>query len=182
MNAIRRSISDSPNRYTSKLSQMLTDHMLSIGANSFRDAYMIKKENMETSNGNEYRALKNPSTKYPLFVVNRYTLSLYPNKEKYIQFFNERDMETIKYVIIGELLDGDKHYNISSKNDTSLEMFIKKLITKGTVKDVYDTMCKFGFDDETIENTAYIQIKNIDFFDAKCMDTLSTKQMSNYTE
>lgn len=184
LDAIRRYLSDEPNEYTYKISKMLTDYCLSIDANSFRDAYLIKKEMGKEYYGALYGKVYDridTSVKYNFLVFGNHVISLYPNKDKFSDAIGWND-EYCKYnadSITDEIMYyGNEKYNYTSKNRNSMFQYLYKLFRSGSILDVYHTLKKIGLDEDYLESWGInIKYKELDYWEAVRCDTVNTTKL-----
>ena len=184
LDAVRRYLSDEPNEYTYKISKMLTDYCLSIGADSFRDAYLIKKdmedEYYSVYRGNVYDRI-DTNIKYPFLIFRRHVISLYPDKDKFSVAIGWND-ESCKYnadTFASEIMYyGNEKYNFTSKNMNSMFQYLYKLFRNGSILDVFNILKKIGFDDEYLQSWDIdIQYKELDYWDAVRYDTVNSLKL-----
>lgn len=191
VDAIRRSLSDEPSEDKSKVSKMLTDYCLSIGANSFRDAYLIKKARKERKYSKVYDRI-DTSVKLPYLIINGYTISVNPDKDKFRDAvdWNDEWCKCNAEVFADEVKwnSYEGQYNSGgSKNTQSLFHYIYKLFRKGTVSEVRDALSKIGFTDEFIESfRVSFEVKELDYWDASRLNTVSSsvaeRNGANYSD
>jgi hypothetical protein len=186
LDAVRRYLSDEPNEYTYKISKMLTDYCLSIGANSFREAYLIKK-NMENEyydlqRGNVYDRI-DTNKKYTYLIVRKGVISLYPQKDKFSDAMGWDDEYCKSYAdsFAGEIMyDNEGRYNRSkSKNYNSMFQYLYKLFRVGTIAQVYETLKKIGLDDEYLKSWDIdMEYKELDYWEAVRYNTVNTAKLN----
>jgi hypothetical protein len=186
LDAVRRYLSDEPNEYTYKISKMLTDYCLSIGANSFREAYLIKK-NMENEyydlqRGNVYDRI-DTNKKCAYLIVRRGVISLYPQKDKFSDAMGWDDEYCKSYAdsFAGEIMyDNEGKYNRSrSKNYNSMFQYLYKLFRVGTIAQVYETLKKIGLDDEYLKSWDIdMEYKELDYWEAVRYNTVNTAKLN----
>lgn len=185
LDAVRRELSDEPNEYTYKLSQMLSDYCMSIGAKSFRDAYLLKKEMGKEYNqcGYVYDRI-DTSVKYNFIVVRNHVLSLYPNKDRFSDAMGwDNDMcQNYAEAFADEITQDydNKGYQYTSKNYGSMFHYLFKLIRKGSVLEVYNTLKKIGLDDEFLKSyNIELEIKALNYWGAVGYNTVNTFKSRN---
>lgn len=176
LDSIRRDLSDRPSDKNSKLLRMLTDYFRSIGATSFREGIRKKNELVD-----EYymsrRSMDDVDTQTPklVAVVNNSVVSLYPDKDRFIDTLSERWIENLRYTadaIAYEVLDNNeegKYHSYGSKNETSLFQYIYKMFRKGSVLDVYRMYRNLGVIDYVNEyRNAFVSVdlKELNYWDA----------------
>jgi hypothetical protein len=180
LDAVRRYLSDEPNEYTYKISKMLTDYCLSIGANSFREAFLIKND-MEKEYYSQYNHVYDridTSIKYNFLIFNGRVISLNPSKDKFSDAVGWND-EYCKYnadSFTDEIMYyGNEKYNFTSKNHNSMFQYLYKLFRNGSILDVLNTLKKIGFDDEYLKSwNIDVQYKELDYWDATRYNTVNS--------
>ncbi len=193
LDSVRRSLSDEPNKFTSKVIKMLTDYFVSIGANSFSDAYKIKKQMVDDYytqlNGNkpkDYFDNIDTNKTVTILTFDNYTLIPDPQKEKFVDLLNLVDYdpkyfanEVAKEVMEYHDFEGENGYTTKSKNLNSLYHYLYKLSTKGSIKEMMDALEKLGVSKDYIESYGiYLEYKNYNgWWDATNNDTLSTRKI-----
>jgi len=184
LDSVRRYLSDDPNEYTYKISKMLTDYMLSIGAKTFREGYLIKKQMEEEYcnflYGKVYDRI-NTSEKYTFLVFNRHIISLNPKVDKFRDAVGWNDDELKGYAdsfASEAMYEKDKYNTSGSKNYNSMFQYLYKLFRKGSIEEVYSILKKIGFDDEFLSSwNINIQFKEMDYWDAVRCDTVTTHKL-----
>lgn len=187
LDAVRRYLSDEPNEYTYKISKMLTDYCLSIGADSFRDAYLIKKD-MEKEYYSQYNHVYDridTSIKYNFLIFNGQVISLNPSKDKFSDAVGWND-EYCKYnadSFTDEIMYyGNEKYNFISKNHNSMFQYLYKLFRNGSILDVLNTLKKIGFDDEYLKSwNIDVRYKELDYWDATRYNTVNSLKLEQST-
>jgi len=168
LDTVRRDLSDYPNETTYKILKMFTDYSLSIGGKTFRDTCRKKIKISDEYNGHDdtYKRI-DTSKKYGFLVVDKYTLSLNPNIDKFRDAMRWDDehckyyADSVAYEVMNE--DG---YTKTSKNYNSMFYFLYKLFRVGSVMDVYNTFKKLGLNKETLESMGiYIEPKELSYWD-----------------
>lgn len=181
LDANRRALSDKPNEYTRKISQMLTDYFKSIGANSFREAIMIKK-----NIANEYYGLNKVTdridtlAKYTFLIINEGIIVLNPDRDKFSDAmrWNDDHCRIEADSLADEIMYHPENYTFSSKNYNSMFQFLYKLLRKGSVRHVLDTLKTLGFTDEYInDNLANFSYKELNYWDATGYTTPASNNM-----
>ncbi len=186
LNAVRRDLSDEPNEYTYKIVKMLTDYMKSIGANSFKEGYKIKK-NMEGQYydyGHVYDRI-DTSIKYKYMIIRDNVISLYPYKDKFRDALGW-DNDTCKYnadAMTDEIMYyGYEKYNYNSKNRNSMFQYLYKLFRDGSIIDVYETLKKIGFDEDYLKSWDIdIRYDELDYWNAIRYKTVNAKRETKDT-
>lgn len=183
LNASRRELSDYPNEDNSKILKMLTDYILSIGANSFREACIKKKEMVDEHYGGNKDLWKKIDTnvKYNFYVFRYGVISLYPEKDLFKDAMSWNDTETKDWAeAVTSIVMYEDGYNTSmSKNYNSMFQYIYKLFRKGTVYQVIDTFKKLGFTDEYLRDEWNIRIKSLDYWEAGRNNTVNSQKLSD---
>lgn len=183
LDAVRRYLSDEPNEYTYKISKMLTDYCLSIGANSFREAFLIKND-MKKEYYSQYNHVYDridTSVKYNFLIFDNRVISLNPSKDKFADAIGWND-EYCKYnadAFASEVMYyGDEKYNFTSKNMNSMFQYLYKLFRNGSILQVYDVLKKIGFDDEYLQSwNIDVQYKELDYWDATRYNTVNSLKL-----
>ena len=154
---------------------MFTDHCKEIGAKSLWDAFKIKEKMM-----NDFYSMKydkyatnriDTSIKYNFLICNR-KISLDPNKDRFIDSINydERTIPSFVDEIVYDVFnqyDNEHNYKTSSKNETSLRMFLTKLFKKGSINEVLNALSKIGILDDFNSNWGFsFENKELDYWDA----------------
>ena len=192
LDSVRRSLSDEPNKFTSKVIKMLTDYFVSIGANSFGDAYKIKKQMIE----NYFSELRGERSKaffdnidtnkeVPLLTFNSLYIIPDPTKEKFKTLLEMTDFDVKSFVneLANEIMDyhdfmGNDGYHTKSKNVNSLYHYLYKICTKGSIKEMMDTLEKLGVKKNYLEMyNINLEYKNYDWWDANRKYTLSAEKI-----
>lgn len=154
--------------------QMLTDFILSIGADNMRGAARILKNRLADESSRKYGMY--PSTRIDVSVK----IPLYVDKGNYIVF---KDPRTTRFNDVvrwdADRINGEADwvastvnydrdvYHTTSKNERSIFMYVRKLISKGSVYDVMSALQKMGIWDEFAEsNNIRIQREELDYYDA----------------
>lgn len=187
LDAARRTLSDEPNNQTYKIAKMMTDYFLSIGANSFRDAFLKKCEiadDFYDHRGNVYDRI-DTNVKYPFLIFNKHVISLYPSKDRFCEAARWDDDYCRNHAdsIAGEVMYSDGYNKSGSKNYNSMFQFIYKLFRRGSVLEVYNTLRKIGLSDEYLKSwNISVEYKELDYWDAVRYDTVRTvsKKMGEY--
>lgn len=183
LNASRRELSDYPNEDNSKILKMLTDYILSIGANSFREAYVKKKEMVDEHYGGNEDLWKKIDTnvKYNFYVFRYGVISLYPEKDLFKDAMSWNDTETKDWAeAVASIVMYEDGYNTSrSKNYNSMFQYIYKLFRNGTVYQVMDAFKKLGFTDEYLRDEWNIRIKSLDYWEAGRNNTVNSQKLSD---
>ena len=181
LDSVRRDLSDKPNEITSKIIKMLTDYLLSIGANSFREGYKIKKQIADEYYGSQYNKVYDrikTDEKIPFLTLNKHIVIPNPNKTLFKDITNW-DNDYMKYyadTIAYEVMnynDYSNSYNKSSKNINSMFQFLYKLFRKATVKQTLDAFQQIGLTQDYIKNTLNLnfETKQLDYWDISNYDT-----------
>lgn len=183
LNASRRELSDYPNEDNSKILKMLTDYILSIGANSFREAYVKKKKMVDEHYGGNEDLWKKIDTnvKYNFYVFRYGVISLYPEKDLFKDAMSWNDTETKDWAeAVASIVMYEDGYNTSrSKNYNSMFQYIHKLFRKGTVYQVMGAFKKLGFTDEYLRDEWNIRIKSLDYWEAGHNNTVNSQKLSD---
>ena len=178
--SIRRELSDEPSEDKSKMLKMLTDYCLSIGADNFRQAYVIKKKQEDNKYNKVYDRI-DTSVKLPYVIVGNYVISLNPDKDKFIDAvgWNEEDCKNYAEMLAYEAYENQdgKYNNKGSKNYNSMFFYIYKMLRSGTVKQVMDGFNKIGFDYEYLSDWGMgISVQDMDYWDAVRKETVLSMQ------
>lgn len=168
LDSARRELSDSPSKENAKILKMLTDHMRSIGANSFRDAYLIKKNEERFKYKENY--LYSDEIDYDkrlecISVWGDYYVSIKPDKELFYKLmrWNENNIKEEADMVANSLYNEDNQFKGSSKNYQSLFHYIEKLFRTGTVAQVIQVLEKLGADEFINDNQ--IEVKQMSYDD-----------------
>lgn len=195
LDSIRRDLSDRPNAFTSKVVKMLTDYCLSIGANSFREAVKIKQklgnDTYNKSLGRHpkefYEGMNVDSVDFLVVQTGWRTIIIpNPSKDKFVDILPEDvDVKSMADELSNEIMEysdyapegGYQHSR--SKNTNAMFHFLSKLIRKGSVQEVIETLKKIGITNEYLENTYgfHFTKKNISWFDTWNYDTVTTNRL-----
>lgn len=184
LDSCRRNLSDTPNKQTYKIVKMMTDYFLSIGADSFREAF-LKKCNIADDyyghNGNVYDRI-DTNVKYDFFVINRHILCLYPEKDRFCNAvgWDDETCRAFADSYASEAMYNDGYNNKGSKNYNSMFQYIYKLFRKGSVMETYQALKKIGFSDEFLDSwNISLKVKSLDYWDAVRYDTVNTARQKN---
>jgi len=188
LDAIRRELSDTPNRDNSNILMLLTDYLQSIGANSFREGYLIKKKMVDEyygHTGNIYDRI-DTNVKKEFYIVG-YCIIPDPSKTLFAdicKYIYRWDDDTIKYTadtLSWEIMNDYRDYTYNkekTKNNNSMFQYIYKLFRKGTLTQVLDVLHKIGVSDETLNELGFmIEKEQLDFWDACRHDTLNVRKL-----
>ena len=196
LDSVRRDLSDRPNRFTSKVVQMMSDYFKELGANTFRDACSIKSKMVDDAYYERHGM--RPTDFYDnidydkkvrfLVVTVGYAKIIItdPYKDKFAGLFSgERlgDMQTFADGIAREVMEyhdyGSDYTHSRSKNVNSMYQYIYKLLRTGTVQQVLDAFKKIGVSNDYLSSYGLdINYKEISWMDTYDYDTLLTYQMS----
>ena len=187
LDSVRRNLSDNPNRNNSNILRMMSDYLIEIGANSFRQGYLIKKQMEEEyygRNNNVYDRI-DTNVKKNFLILNKYGIILNPSKELFydalrygLNWSNETIQQTADGIAndIFDNYDGNFNYNTNrTKNSNSMFQYIFKLFRKGTVAQVLETLSKMGVNNEYLANWGIeFDDKQLDYWEASNYDTINT--------
>jgi len=193
LDACRRDLSDQPTREGHKVLKMLTDYLLSIGANSFRQGYKIKKEIAEDYFEEKHNGYTKPKIdtmkKLPILVSNSTNIIiLNPQKDLFkdiMAWDDERCNYEAEYIAENEIAyDSDNAYHYTSKSIASLYRYLSKLFRKASFYEVIQTLYKIGFTREKLKETLNIdfETKYLDYYDATRYHTPSSYKIDDYRQ
>lgn len=187
LDAVRRDLSDTPNRYTAKIVKMMTDYFLNIGANTFREAYLKKSEMADEYYGVQIRWDEkiDSNIKYPFFVHNN-TISLYPDNELFRDFMGIDD-DGVKHMadwISYDVYHDFEHekFTHNSKNDVALFNFLYKLFRTGTVSEAISALMKLGYNGDYLAEELQIKQVELNYWDIVMnYHTINSRKLENST-
>ena len=193
LNACRRDLSDQPTREGHKVLKMLTDYLLSIGANSFRQGYQIKKEIANDYFEEKHKGYTTPKIdtlkRLPILVsISTHVIILNPQNDLFkdiLAWDDERCNYEAQYIAENEIAyDYDNTYHYTSKNITSLYHYLSKLFRKASFYEVIQTLYKIGFTREKLKETLNIdfETKDLDYYDAIRYHTPSSYKIDDYRQ
>jgi hypothetical protein len=188
LNSVRRNLSDKPNLYTSKIIKMLTDYMLSLGADSFPQGIRIKREianeyydNMYGRSSNFYEKIDTEEKN--AFYTFGYVVSLNPNKDLFRDAvsWNDDDLQMYAQDFTSAVIydyDGNNYNHSKSKNENSLFHYIWKTFRKGTVSQVKEMFDKIGFNEEYLNSYGLFKVKELNYWNLSNYNSVNTNKMS----
>ena len=188
LDASRRDLSDRPSEDNSKILKMLTDYVISIGANSFREAYIIKKRIANEYYGHDNKTYEriNTEIKYNFYTFRYGVISLYPNKDlfKDAMGWNDNEAHDWAETFTGIIMYEDGYNNSGSKNYNSMYQYIYKLFRKGSVLEVLNAFKKLGFTDEYLESDWNIRTETLDYWGVRDKNTVDASKIydNNYKQ
>ena len=188
LDASRRDLSDHPSEDNSKILKMLTDYVHSIGANSFREAYLKKKELANEFYGYDSKVYEKIDTevRYNFYTFRYGVVSLYPNRDLFKDAMGWDDHEAHDWAenFASIIMYDDGYNNSGSKNYNSMYQYIYKLFRKGTVLDVLQAFKKLGFTDEYLDNEWNIRMESLNYWDALDKKTVNSSKLydNNYRQ
>ena len=168
--------------------QMLTDFILSIGADSLMGAVRILSDRVDYEASKKYGGYASSridaSVKIPLYVEHgKYVVFQDPKTTKFndVMRWDENRIQS-EADWVASTVDYDRNaYHTTSKNQTSIFMYVKKLLTKGTVYDVFKTLNKMGIWSEFAEsNNINIKREELDYYDASRYNTVNAARESDW--
>lgn len=189
LDSVRRNLSDRPNRNNSNILKMMTDYLLEIGADNFRQGFLIKKKMEDEYYGRNNKVYDRIDTnvKKNFLILNEYIIILNPSKELFydvlrygLNWSNETIQQRADYIAY-DIVDNNDYENIfnydktKTKNSNSMFQYIFKLFRKGTVQQVLETFFKMGVDYNYLKNWGIdFNNKELDYWDASRYDTVNT--------
>ena len=183
----RRDLSDNPNSFNSKVLKMLTDYILSIGANSFREACRKKNDAIEYKYAKIYDRI---DTQYQRnFLIINNVIVADPSKTLFKDTMRLDDegirnlADTMSYDIFDDIAySGDEsRYSTTSKNHNSLFQYMYKMFRSGTVSQVLEMFRKLGCGEDVMEyNNIEIRQKSMNYW--KASDYYTPKQFRYMTD
>ena len=192
LNNLRRDLSDKPNRDNSNILKMLTDYLLSIGANSFREGYQIKDKMADEyySHGRVTDRI-NTDVKKDFIIINN-CLIVDPTKEtfadlaKYVLRWDDEGLrynaDSLAYEIASEYSEGYTYNKEKTKNFNSMFQYIYKLFRKGTIQQVLQTLDKMDSNNALYDYIGLnVKHKQMDYWDATRYATLNVYKYENTT-
>ena len=182
VSASRRELSDKPSDDNSKILKMLTDYILSLGANSFREAILKKKEMVDEFYGHGEKIYQkiDTSIKYDFYNFKYGIISLYPEKDLFKDAMGWDGDEVRNWAdsFASIIMYEGEGYNYSrSKNYNSLFQYIHKLFRVGTISQVMKAFKEFGFTSEYLKNEWNIRVVKLDYWDALRMNTINSSKI-----
>ena len=194
LNNLRRELSDRPNKDNSNILRMLTDYLLSIGANSFREGYQIKKNLAEEyyGYGKVYDRI-DTNFKKEFLVIDDRIIIVDPTKEFFCDLvkygFNWDDdtmkyeADNLSYEIANEYSEEYTYNKEKTKNVNSMFQYIYKLFRKGTIEQVLQTFDKLRATNLLYERIGMnIEYKQMDYWDAIRYYTLNALKYQQSNE
>lgn len=196
LDSLRRDLSDRPNRDNSNILKMLTDYLLSIGANSFREGYRMKNDMTDEFYGNK-RVYDKIDTEYKrdFLIINR-CLIINPEKEmfsdlvRYVLGWTEDDIryeaDSLAYAITDQYSNPYKYNKEKSKNNNSMFQYLHKLFRKGTIGQVIQTIEKLNNsanEEDSLFLRMGLDIENskMDYWEASRFTTLNVYKYERNT-
>lgn len=173
-----RRVLDIKNQEMSRVSRMLSDYVLSLGAKSYPQAVKIKKEMIENSYNKVYDRIDTMIELPYIICKDSYTISIDPNHDL---FRNLVGLSEDSITAIADNLSSDMEYygNLhNSKNRNSMFQYLRKLLTKGTVNYVRDILTnKLGLDEDTLKSwNIYTEITQMDYYKATNYSTVNARK------
>jgi hypothetical protein len=170
----RRDLSDKPSSFNSKVLKMLTDYILSIGANSFREACRKKNNAIEYKYAKIYDRI---DTQYQrnFLIINNEVIVADPSKTLFKDTMRLDDegikklADTMSYDIFDDIAySGDKSkYSTTSKNQNSLFQYMYKMFKSGTVSQVLEMFRNLGCGEDVMEyNNIEIRRESMNYWKA----------------
>lgn len=186
LNSLRRDLSDMPNRDNANILKMLTDYLLSIGANSFREGYQIKDSmaNEYYNTGKIYDKI-DTSFKKEFMIFGNYCIVIEPTKEKFADLAkyglnsNEDDLryyaDSLSYEIANEYSQEYTYNKEKTKNVNSMFQYIYKLFRKGTVAQVMQAFDKMSATNILCDMFRIdVKYEKMDYWEASRYETINT--------
>ena len=192
LNSLRRELSDRPNRDNSNILKMLTDYLLSIGANSFRDGYQMKNKMADEyySHGKVYDRI-DTNFKKDFIIINHclivdQTKETFADLAKYVLRWSEEDLkyyaDSLAYEIANEYSKGYTYNKEKTKNVNSMFQYLYKLFRKGTIQQVLQTLDKMDSNNGLYDYIGLnVKHKQMDYWDATRYATLNVYKYENTT-
>lgn len=171
---------DAKNEDAHKISKMLSDHLLSIGARSFIQGVRIKLKRLEDAVSSPSNGL-DVFAKHPFIVSPQtYAISIDPSRDLFKELVRMSDDSITAFA---DNLSSEMEYygNLrGSKNRTSMFHFLRKLLMKGTVEEVRATLKhKLGLDEDTLRSwSIYTEVRDLDYYEATKYFTINGMKAS----